>query len=76
MIKSGIFNFQFSIFNFYEILDRRKAIRKALELAKPDDIVVITGKGSEPWMCVAKGKKIPWDDRKIVREEFTQLNKN
>ena len=53
-----------------KILDRREAIRKALELAKPSDVVVITGKGSEPWICIENGKKIPWDDRKIVREEF------
>jgi len=57
----------------YKILDRREAIRKSLELAKTGDIVVITGKGCEPWICVAKGKKIPWDDRKVVREEFEKL---
>lgn len=56
-----------------KILDRREAIRKALGLAKPNDTVIITGKGSEPWMCVARGKKIPWDDREIVREEFREL---
>jgi len=49
-----------------KILDRKEAIKKAISLAKDDDAVIITGKGSEPWMCVAKGKKIPWDDRKIV----------
>ena len=57
-----------------KILDRREAIRKSLELAKPGDVVVITGKGCEPWICVAKGKKIPWDDREIVKEEFAKLN--
>jgi UDP-N-acetylmuramoyl-L-alanyl-D-glutamate--2,6-diaminopimelate ligase len=57
-----------------EILDRREAIRKALELAKSNDAVVITGKGCEPWICIAGGKKIPWDDRKIAREEFAKLN--
>lgn len=74
MIKSGIFKSKFSISNFHEILDRREAIRKALEIAKPDDIVIITGKGCEPWMCVKGGKKIPWDDREIVKEEFDTLN--
>jgi UDP-N-acetylmuramoyl-L-alanyl-D-glutamate--2,6-diaminopimelate ligase len=57
-----------------KILDRREAIREALKLAKGEDVVVITGKGCEPWICVAKGKKIPWDDRKVVREEFQKLN--
>jgi UDP-N-acetylmuramoyl-L-alanyl-D-glutamate--2,6-diaminopimelate ligase len=54
----------------YKILDRREAIREALKLAKENDIVVITGKGCEPSICVASGKKIPWDDRKVVKEEF------
>jgi len=57
-----------------KILDRREAIRKSLELAKPNDVVVITGKGCEPWICVKGGKKIPWDDRTAVREEFKKLN--
>lgn len=56
-----------------KILDRREAIRRALQLAKPGDLVIITGKGCEPWMCVAGGKKIPWDDRQIVREEMKNL---
>jgi len=51
------------------------AIQKALILAKPGDVVIITGKGSEPWMCVDGGKKIPWDDREIVREELKSLTK-
>ncbi len=55
------------------ILDRRVAIQKALQKAKQDDIVIITGKGCEPWMCVKKGKKISWDDRKIVKEEFQKI---
>jgi len=53
-----------------KILDRREAINRALRLAQSGDVVVITGKGCEPWLCVAGGKKIPWDDRKIVKEEF------
>jgi len=73
MIKSGISNFQLLTSNFYEILDRRKAIRKSLELTKQNDVVVITGKGCEPWICIKNGKKIPWDDRKVVKEEFEKL---
>jgi len=56
-----------------KILDRREAIREALKLAKQNDVVIITGKGCEPWICVAKGKKIPWDDRQVVKEEFNNL---
>ena len=64
-IKSGISNFQFPISNLYKILDRKEAIKKALQRAKHGDIVIITGKGAEPWMMTKDGK-IPWDDREIV----------
>lgn len=61
--------------NLFKTLDRRKAIKKALTLAKKNDIVLITGKGSEQAMCVAGGKKIPWDDRMVVREELKKIIK-
>jgi len=51
-----------------KILDRKRAIEEAVSLAKVEDTVIITGKGSEPWMCIENGKKIPWDDRQIVKE--------
>jgi UDP-N-acetylmuramoyl-L-alanyl-D-glutamate--2,6-diaminopimelate ligase len=56
-----------------KILDRREAIKEALKLARTGDTVVITGKGCEPWICVKGGKKLPWDDRKVAREEFKKL---
>lgn len=56
--------------NAEKILDRKKAIKKAVALAGDNSVVIITGKGSEPWMCVANGKKIPWDDRAIARESL------
>jgi UDP-N-acetylmuramoyl-L-alanyl-D-glutamate--2,6-diaminopimelate ligase len=54
--------------NYKKILDRKEAIQEAVKSAAPGDIVLITGKGSEPLMCLANGKKIPWDDREIVKE--------
>ncbi len=56
-----------------KILNRRQAIGRALKIAQAGDVVVITGKGCEPWLCVEDGKKIPWDDRQVVREEFSKL---
>lgn len=56
-----------------KILDRREAIQKALKIARSGDVIIITGKGCEPWICVDGGKKIPWDDREVVREEFSKL---
>lgn len=59
--------------DFTKILDRREAIREALKFAKENDVVIITGKGAEPWIMGKNGTKIPWDDRKVAREEFEKL---
>ncbi|KKU75564.1 MAG: UDP-N-acetylmuramoylalanyl-D-glutamate-2, 6-diaminopimelate ligase [Candidatus Yanofskybacteria bacterium GW2011_GWA1_48_10] len=48
------------------ILDREKAIGRAIGKARNGDVVVITGKGSEISMAVAGNKKIPWSDREIA----------
>jgi UDP-N-acetylmuramoyl-L-alanyl-D-glutamate--2,6-diaminopimelate ligase len=52
--------------------DRRDAIRLALRDAKPGDIVVIAGKGHEPYQEVA-GTVVPFDDRSIARDELGSL---
>jgi UDP-N-acetylmuramoyl-L-alanyl-D-glutamate--2,6-diaminopimelate ligase len=72
-IKSGIKNSEFRIKNLYEIINRQEAIRKALFSAKKGDVVVMTGKGCEPWLHLAKGKKIPWDERKTAENEIQNL---
>jgi UDP-N-acetylmuramoyl-L-alanyl-D-glutamate--2,6-diaminopimelate ligase len=59
--------------DLFKIIDRREAIVKALSLAQEGDLVLITGKGAEQYICLADGKKIPWDDRRIVREELLHL---
>ncbi len=58
--------------NYLKILDRKEAIEKAISSAQKGDVVVITGKGSEEWIHVAQGKKIPWSDRKVVEEILGQ----
>ena len=73
-IKSGIPKEQIPMTNL--VLDRRKAIRQALKMAKAGDVVVITGKGCESSICLAGGKQIPWDDRRVAREEFNNLRLN
>lgn len=60
--------------NLFVIEDRREGIAKALSLAKEGDVVVITGKGAEQSMIISN-KKIPWDDREVVREELQKLLK-
>jgi len=53
--------------NLFKILDRREAIQKAVHLAQPGDLILLTGKGSEQKMVV-KGQMIPWDDRDAARD--------
>ncbi len=54
--------------DLFKILDRAEAINKAIGMAEKGDIVLITGKGSEAVMAVARGKLIPWDDRAEARK--------
>ncbi len=61
--------------NLFRILDRREAIRKAVNLAQKDDVILITGKGSEQFM-VWGDKKIPWDDREAAKEVLKGRFKN
>lgn len=60
--------------NLFKITDRREAIAKALTLAQSGDLVLLTGKGSEQAMCLADGKTMPWDERKVAREELQKLS--
>ncbi len=61
---------------YHLILDRRESIKKALQMATLNDAVVITGKGAEPLMCLADGKKVAWDDREIVRGELKNMKQS
>lgn len=55
------------------IMDRREAIRTALSWAKAGDAVLITGKGTDPYIMEANGKRTSWDDATVVREELSKL---
>ena len=55
--------------NFWKIKDRRAAIQKALQIAAPGDVIVVTGKGAEETMMVGE-KMIPWNDKKVILEEL------
>jgi UDP-N-acetylmuramoyl-L-alanyl-D-glutamate--2,6-diaminopimelate ligase len=58
---------------YFKIIDRKEAIKKAILLAKKEDIIILTGKGGEVWMCIENNKKIPWRETEIVKEILNEL---
>ena len=55
------------------IMDRRSAIRAALRAARQGDVVLITGKGTDPFIMGACGTKTPWSDADVASEELKRL---
>lgn len=53
--------------------DRRAAIALAIGRARPGDTVVIAGKGHEQGQEFENGRKLPFDDREVAREELRRL---
>ena len=56
---------------FYRVPDRGDAIRLAVRLASPGDIVLVCGKGHEQSMCFGK-VEYPWDDRLALRSALAE----
>ncbi len=56
------------------ITDRKQAIKTACQMAQPNDIILIAGKGHETYQEI-KGKRFDFDDYKIVKEFLKQLQK-
>jgi UDP-N-acetylmuramoyl-L-alanyl-D-glutamate--2,6-diaminopimelate ligase len=50
---------------YISILDRKEAIKAAVEFAKPEDIVLVAGKGHEKYQDI-NGVKHPFDDKAIL----------
>jgi UDP-N-acetylmuramoyl-L-alanyl-D-glutamate--2,6-diaminopimelate ligase len=59
---------------YLSITDRREAIRTALTLAAPNDIVLIAGKGHEKYQEI-KGERFHFDDKEVVGELFAELGR-
>lgn len=55
------------------VMDRREAIYEALKKATPGDAVLITGKGTDPYIMGPKETKTPWSDAKVAKEELEKL---
>lgn len=52
---------------FWQIPDRKEAIRLALTMANEGDTVVVSGKGAEE-VIMLRGKRVPWNDRKVIED--------
>ncbi len=52
---------------WWRVPDRRDAINKALVMARPQDVILVTGKGAEKVMAVGD-KLVPWSDRQVLEE--------
>ena len=56
------------------IVDRKQAIKTACQLANPNDIILIAGKGHETYQEI-QGVRHDFDDMKLVKEFLEQMNK-
>lgn len=59
---------------YISIVDRKEAIKTAVNLARPEDILLIAGKGHEKYQDI-KGVKYPFDDKAVLKEVFETLEK-
>ncbi len=57
---------------YIEIIDRKEAIRYAIENGKPGDVIVLAGKGHEDYQEI-KGVKYPMDERVLIQEVLQEL---
>ena len=59
--------------NYTRVADRREAIEKALQRARSGDWVIVAGRGHEKFQ-VFNGRRIPLDDREVVKMAVAGLN--
>ncbi len=57
---------------YWRIPDRREALRFAVHMARPEDLVIAFGKGHEQSMCFGE-IEYPWDDRVALQAAINQL---
>ncbi len=50
------------------VLDRSEAIKKAAEIGRPGDIILITGKGSEQFLVLPGNQRIEWDEKSVIEK--------
>ena len=54
------------------IENRREAIRYAMQMGKPGDVIVLAGKGHETYQDIG-GQKLPFDEKVVVRELLHEM---
>jgi UDP-N-acetylmuramoyl-L-alanyl-D-glutamate--2,6-diaminopimelate ligase len=59
---------------YISIPDRMQAIKTAISMAQPEDIVLVAGKGHEKYQEI-NGVKHHFDDKEVVQEMFELLGK-
>ena len=59
---------------YLKIADRHEAIKTAVMLAEPRDIILLAGKGHEDYQIVGT-EKLPFNDKAIVKEFFEKFNR-
>ena len=57
---------------YVEIIDRKEAIKYAIENGRPGDVIVLAGKGHEDYQEI-KGVKYPMDERVLIEEVLQEL---
>ncbi|MDB5053612.1 MAG: murE2 [Bacilli bacterium] len=73
-IEPGVLEAGFSDHRYEMIVDRKAAIKKAIEMASSNDVVLIAGKGHETYQII-NGNKMHFDDREEAREAIRGLRK-
>jgi UDP-N-acetylmuramoyl-L-alanyl-D-glutamate--2,6-diaminopimelate ligase len=55
------------------VMDREEAIREALAIAPHDSYVLVSGKGTDPYIMGPNNTKLPWSDAEVVKKLIAEL---
>jgi UDP-N-acetylmuramyl tripeptide synthase len=56
------------------IMDRRSAIKAGIEKAVDGGYLIISGKGTDPYIMGPNNTKQPWSDAQVVQEELAKMS--
>lgn len=57
---------------YITLVDRKQAIEEAVRMAKPEDIILVAGKGHEKYQDI-NGVKHPFDDKEVLQKAFSTI---